>query len=575
MQRKNMKYPPVTTVVLLTISFFLLGCRKNSEFKEKLIALDSILVSYPDSVYEELVKMDSCLYGQSYSNQMYYHLLRSDSQNKAYIDFTTDSIMKIVAEYYDSYGTPNEKMRAYYILGCTYRDMKDAPMELQCFQEAIGRADTTIANCDYYTLVSIYGQMANIYNNQHLPHEELSALAMCEKYAVKDNDPITAVTAYELRLRSYLDLNLYDSVLSVSENARKRYLALGDKRRAARLLNPAINILLDRGEYVRAKEYIDIFKTESDYFTGNEITDSVAYIHYRSIGRYALYKNEIDSAKFYFYKLLEKKEDESAYLGLLSVYEKTGQSDSTLKYSKLYADANDSSHYDNKAVMIAKMTAMYNYGREKHNAEMVKTQLLVEKGKSTILLVIMCIIVITVYALYCINSRNRRITIEKIKALNLEIEHKSLLLNETLTNNGNDAELYTLRKSLDEVQKELRIYKKSDALAAFFDSDLYKLFQNIGQKGNNKITNDEWRSMSCLFDTTFSSYTDFIHTGKSMTEDQIRVCMLIRMGFGETEMANILGVDLKRISRVKLQINLKLFNVANAKDLVPNLRTVF
>ena len=51
-----------------------------------------------------------------------------------------------------------------------------------------------------------------------------------------------------------------------------------------------------------------------------------------------------------------------------------------------------------------------------------------------------------------------------------------------------------------------------------------------------------------------------------MTEDQIKVCMLIRMGFGESEMASILDVDLKRISRIKMQINQKFFGVYNAKD---------
>lgn len=74
---------------------------------------------------------------------MYYDLLRADAQNKAYIDFTTDSVMLQVADYYDQHGTANEQMRAHYLLGCTYRDLKDVPMEQQCFLEATEKADTT------------------------------------------------------------------------------------------------------------------------------------------------------------------------------------------------------------------------------------------------------------------------------------------------------------------------------------------------------------------------------------------------------------------------------------------------
>ena len=48
-------------------------------------------------------------------------LLRARRMNKEYIDFTTDSVMKEVAAYYDRHGSPNERMEAHYLLGCAYR----------------------------------------------------------------------------------------------------------------------------------------------------------------------------------------------------------------------------------------------------------------------------------------------------------------------------------------------------------------------------------------------------------------------------------------------------------------------
>lgn len=574
MQIRNLLSAATICFILPILLTVITGCNGNGVFRNKLLSLDSALVSSPDSVFHVLSDMRDEAEHQSRADRMYYELLRADAQNKAYIDFTTDSVLKSVAEYYDNHGSANEKMRAHYLLGCTYRDLNDAPMELQCFQEATEKADTTQEDCDYYTLVSIYGQMADIYYNQHLPNEELASLTMCEKYAIKDRDSLTAIKTYELRLRSYYNMCIYDSVLSVSENARNRYLAIGRSREAARLLNPAISILLDKGDYEKARVYMDIFKRESGYFEANEITSPSAHIHYRSMGRYALYANQIDSAIYYFRKLAEKKEYEAAYGGLLSVYEKTGQADSILKYSRLYAIANDSSHYGKEALAIAQMTAMYNYGLEKHNAENTMTLLLAEKEKSMTLLVTIFIFVIFIVLLFYVTRKTHKKNIDKIKALNQEIDHKTLLLQEALENNDEE-ELIELKKSLDDVQKELQKYKRSDALAAFFDSDIYKLFHAIGIKGNSKITSDEWDTMYRLFNSTFSSYTDFIHSGKSMTEDQIKVCMLIRMGFGESEMANVLGVDLKRISRIKLQVNQKLFNVTNARELVNNLKTEF
>lgn len=34
------------------------------------------------------------------------------------------------------FAPPNEKMEAHYLLGCIYRDMKEAPKAMQCYQDA-------------------------------------------------------------------------------------------------------------------------------------------------------------------------------------------------------------------------------------------------------------------------------------------------------------------------------------------------------------------------------------------------------------------------------------------------------
>lgn len=552
------------------------SCNENTQFRERLKVLDAILVKHPDSVFSILQGMSDEAKQQPHAVQMYYELIKADAQNKAYIDFTTDSVMTIVAKYYDAHGTPNEKMRAYYLLGCTYRDLKDVPKELQCFLDATERADTSAVDCDLYTLYAIFGQMADIYYKQHLPLEELKALKICEDIATEDNDTFSAIKAYELRLRSYHTLKMPDSVLKVSETARKRYLAANYRQEAARLLSPATTIMLDRKEYDKAYEYIQIFKNESGYFTGDEITTPRAYIFYRSLGRYALHCGKLDSARYYFDKLIEKNQKEAAYQGLMYLYQKTGQTDSIVKYSKLYADANDSSHIGNNAESLAQITAMFNYGREKHEAEKAKEQLLVEKGKSmTFIVIIFCLILSVLLILYYMN-RVRKNNIKRIIELNREIEHKTILLNEARENNDDNYEKYSkLKESLDNALMELKKYKKKDMLAAFFESDIYRLFKRMSLKGNDMVTIEEWDNMSRVYNTTFSSYVDYIHSCCSMTPDQEKVAMLIRMGFGETEMANIMSVDLKRISRIKMQINQKIFNSPSAKDLVPNLKKHF
>jgi hypothetical protein len=84
-------------------------------------------------------------------------------QNRNYIPFTSDSALLEVVEYYDRYGTPNDRLRAHYALGCVYRDLHDAPIALLSWEDAIAAADTTASDCDFATLFRVYGQMAEVY----------------------------------------------------------------------------------------------------------------------------------------------------------------------------------------------------------------------------------------------------------------------------------------------------------------------------------------------------------------------------------------------------------------------------
>ena len=83
--------------------------------------------------------------------QMSALLDRADSLNRAYVPMTggLDSLLLEAADYYDRHGTPNEQMRAHYLLGCAYRDMGEAPQALQCYQDAVDCADTLASDCDY------------------------------------------------------------------------------------------------------------------------------------------------------------------------------------------------------------------------------------------------------------------------------------------------------------------------------------------------------------------------------------------------------------------------------------------
>ena len=62
--------------------------------------------------------------------QMLHALETQEQQNRDYVPFTSDSTALVLADYFDSHGTANERMRAHYILGCAYRDMGEMPQNV-------------------------------------------------------------------------------------------------------------------------------------------------------------------------------------------------------------------------------------------------------------------------------------------------------------------------------------------------------------------------------------------------------------------------------------------------------------
>ena len=69
---------------------------ENKSLNRQLDDLDTLMRVNPDSVYAVLDSMDTR--SMSKRQRMRHSLLLADAQNKAYIDFTTDSAMLLVAD---------------------------------------------------------------------------------------------------------------------------------------------------------------------------------------------------------------------------------------------------------------------------------------------------------------------------------------------------------------------------------------------------------------------------------------------------------------------------------------------
>lgn len=165
-------------ILIYMLIFMSLSSCSNRKYEQTITRADNLMELSQDSARSALAILDSIrpdLSKMGKSTQMRYQLVYAKGMNKGYVDFTTDSLMKEIVDYYDYHGTCQQQMLADYLLGCVYRDLGDSPASLSCYNDAVEKVDTTSSDCDYKLLTRVYEQQGALFLSQSMPQNALSA----------------------------------------------------------------------------------------------------------------------------------------------------------------------------------------------------------------------------------------------------------------------------------------------------------------------------------------------------------------------------------------------------------------
>ena len=146
-----------------------------------------------------------------------------ERQNRADSLLLNDSLARDLADYFDRHGTPNEQMRAHYILGRTYADRGEAPQAIAAYNDAADRADTTAQDCDYKTLSRVHAQKAELFYYQLLADNMIREERQAMRYALLARDTMQYLYCYGLMAEGYDMKNMADSALYFLNEVYKLY----------------------------------------------------------------------------------------------------------------------------------------------------------------------------------------------------------------------------------------------------------------------------------------------------------------------------------------------------------------
>lgn len=552
-------------IFLLLIIMILASCAGNRKYDDLMQRADSIMNVNDDSAKVAIRMLDGVkpqLPEFSQSQKMRYELLRHKAMNKAYISFTSDSIMKEVVDYYDRHGSANERMLANYVLGCVYRDLHEAPLALEYYNKATEQADTTAADCDYGTLYRVYSQMGFLFSKQYLPYQELNAFDKAEKYAYLAKDTFNAIVNYQNQGEVYAFLGKKDSVIAINLQAAKLFKKHGNDYVAAIAFGCNYNYYIEKKDSINAKKAFEAYNS-AGYEGNSNYEDAKAYVLYQK-GTYYLFVNKQDSAydnlslsfkmcKSYSIKAATTK-------ALAQYYAKVNQPAMAMKYALQSSEYNDSDLIGVRKTQLQQVQAMYDYSRNQEiakNAEQ-KAERSTRMNYMIVLSCLMLFLLLSYIYRKQIAIKKKKITVSKLlyedsllKLKRLQDERAKLVaendnkLAQVIMEKENT--ISKLKTEITHIQERYSLSSVSDADLILKDSSIYKKIKFIEVHPKEKMCEEDWKELA---DTIEEVVPNFIPVLKNRLNDKdYQICLLIRLGFSTSLIARLLGLSDAAISK--------------------------
>lgn len=570
-------------VYIMICLWGILACTQQQDYRRILSHAQEVVYEHPDSSLAILDTLGRHADEFDQHFRMQYLLALTYAQAKVGVPFTTDSLTRLLVRHFDNSGSSLEKALAYYMHGCALSDIGQAPEALQAYYDAIDKADTTKTDRDCRVLRGIYGQMAGIFHQQNLPHDEMWAIKQYIEYTRKTRSEVEYAAAKSQMIRPYYLLGEKDTVLQIINDAYQALKRYGKHQRAAGMLPSAIYIHIERNELDKARQLMTIFENESGLFDeqGNIVATREHY--YVTKGFYELATHHIDSAEHYFRKALRSGFRSEGYRGLLRVYREKHVMDSVLLFSERYEAAQDSLHNQMQIEATQKMASLYNYSRSQKVAEQEAQKARNARLWVIGILVAVAVGVILIFYVYRDYKKKKQVEIDRLTtAFSTARKEYQGIQDELRQLKAKDYEKLIaekeqkekeLKQTIEELANATGLSSAADRLSDFEDSDIAKVFRKKKDfRSDNPIPNKaEWRALEVQFSKDMPVMYQLLAKDKRLSPLELQVCILIILDFEDGAIASLTDSIPQTVSNAKARANRKIFDERGAQTLKASL----
>ena len=579
--------------IIITALLGATSCYRSEHTEQQLLMMDTLSDENPDTVLTMLDCMD--FNAMSKSERMHAELLRGKAMNKAYVNFTTDSVMLEVVDWYERHGNANQKMMAYYILGCAYRDLEDALSALKYLNLAVDAVNESDEDCDLNTLMRVYSQMGGLYQRVAAFENERIADSNAERLAWQICDTLSALRLKRLRASTLYDALQQSEALMILDSIVQFCNEHGLPEQTKNIYPMRIKYHIQTNNASCADSLLREYESKMGIRPSTRDEDIVDITHFYRKGLYYNLVEQPDSAIQMFKRLLQlinkrplytvgrHELREGSYQGLTEAYSLKHNPDSVIKYANLYCQWNDSSTRAKSSEHLLRYQSLYNYTKIQEQALKAEQKASHLRVTMILLVVIGIAIAIIVWSIY-----QKRLKKERQKQIATNKEYQ-LLLHE-LEKSADELLLVKTDSERFQREKESEIQKLQTALAmyqdneqsveqwsderAIFACDIAKRLHSLSSHAQKATPNE----LNCLLVTAQNAfpkfYANITDASKGLSHTEIIISILIRFRFIPSEISLLLGLSSQRITNLKSSVNQKLFGTQGAKTLDSHLMSL-
>lgn len=586
------------------ILYILIGCTAllniqcSGNGKEKkplpeLVQAESVMFDHPDSALHILENMPMPSARWDKENHALWCLLVTQAQYKQVMKISSDSLVRIAYDYYKSTNNARRRAMSALYMGSINYELGNIEEAMQYYLEGKSEVEKTD---DYKTGYLIMSSLGNLYLFRGFAEYASEACLKAYNYAIKDSNKRYQMASLKFLARCYCIRHEYPKAVEAYQQCASVALELGKDEYYYKIQTEIALVYANSGNLKKSLELSKSLPTE--------------YQSTVLIGKNYYYLNQQDSAYFYLNKSLDTDDVYTKALIYELLY-KIGDNPKYHQNLKMYCDS--LLYYNDSIIALDKGKEIVAY-KEKYDHQKLITEqqrLMLEKAKTQRILIVvtLCLVVLIAITIYLYQKRlvHKETTIrrqsEQLQAYMLQLhDNESRLmqnrqymeeLKTQLAMHEDDADghreeqeqmerleaensrlqttIQSLQQRIDEYSSRLSNAQKDMEQLRNLSEEALKLKERERrltdrlvdshplmaelQRKCRTLSEAEWQKLVQLCNDTWDGFTTRLQARyPQLTEQELRLCLLIRLRFSNVQLATIFAVSPASISQKKFRL---------------------